>query len=187
MKFKNTSQRYGIVTKSFHWSIFALFVIQFTIGFMIMGAAVGEHYDPANAKLLNWHHSIGLIILLLAIGRYSWRRMTPLPDWAETLSVPDRKVAHWVERLLYFVMIFKPLSGMALALGDGQDLMFFNQLSIPNFTGESETLVAIALVIHIITGLLFFGAWFVHIGMVFKHQWVKKDRLLNRMLPFSNQ
>ena len=30
----------------------------------------------------NWHKSIGLVLLTLALARLIWRKTTPLPDWA---------------------------------------------------------------------------------------------------------
>ena len=103
------------------------------------------------------------------------------------MSVRDRRVERGVERILNFVTIAKTLSVITFALGDGQELMFFNQFVVPNFTGESPLLLNISLPIHIITGLLFFCTWFVHIGRGLKHQLSIKDRLLNRMLPFTHQ
>ncbi len=184
---QNTSKRYGTVTKFFHWTIFILFVAQFTIGFMIMGIATGEEFDSSLLSQIGFHKSLGLLILMIVVLRIIWRRISTLPDWAETLTERERNRSHWIERLLYFVMIFKPLSGITLAMADGQSIPFFGLFTIPSFTGESEVLFTISLIFHIVTGLTFFVVWFAHIGLVLKHQFGKRDRLLNRMLPFTNQ
>lgn len=186
MSLHNTTNHYGSVTKFFHWSVFILMAIQFTLGFMIMDAVTGSHADPTKTGLLHWHHSIGLLILLLATARYIWRKNNPLPNWAPGLSTKEQHIAHWVESTLYFVMFCKPISGMTLALADGQDLLFFNLFTITNFTGNSPLLFDISLFFHMASGVLFFAMWFIHIGMVLRHQLIKKDRLLNRMLPFTN-
>jgi cytochrome b561 len=186
MSLRNTPHFYGSVTKFFHWSVFILMAAQFTLGFMIMESVTGPDADPSKAGLLQWHHSIGLLILLLATARYIWRRNNPLPNWAPGLSTKEQHIAHWVESILYFVMFCKPISGMFLALADGQDLMFFNLFTITNFTGNIPLLFDVSLFFHMASGILFFLAWFIHIGMVIKHQFFKKDRLLNRMLPFTH-
>ena len=187
MNFKNTASRYGIVTKFFHWTIFILFVFQFVLGFTIMGSATGEEFDSSRLTLINWHKSTGILILALAIFRIVWRRTTPLPNWSETLTKRERKLYHWIELSLYSIMILKPLSGYMLAVADGQIILFFGLFAIPNVYGESAIMADVSLALHIITGIIFFIAWFAHIGLVFKHQFVNKDRLLKRMLPFTHQ
>jgi cytochrome b561 len=187
MTLQNTAKRYGSITKFFHWTIFILFVVQFTIGFMIMGVATGEAFDSSLLKQIEFHKSLGLLILMIVILRIIWRRISTLPDWAETLTENERNRSHWIERLLYFVMIFKPLSGITLAMTDGQSITFFGLFTIPSLTGQSEVLSIISLIVHILTGLTFFVVWFAHVGMVLKHQFGNRDWLLNRMLPFTNQ
>jgi cytochrome b561 len=186
MHLMNRPRRYGVVTKFFHWSIFLLFVAQFALGYAIMGGAVGEHLDPARLPSIGLHLSLGLLLLVLAVLRLLWRRLTPLPNWARTLTKRERRIAHWTEQALYAAMIGKPLSGLTLALADGQPIPFFGLFSLPS-VGTSQLLVDVSVHLHAWTGFLFFAAWAAHLGLIFKHQFVNRDRLLYRMLPFTHQ
>ena len=45
----------------------------------------------------------------------------------------------------------------------------------------------IALLFHMVTGIVLLGAFALHFGIGLKHHLVDRDRQLNRMLPFTHQ
>lgn len=104
---------------------------------------------------------LGLTILLIAAVRVLWRRATPLPPWAATLTPGERRLATLTERALYIVLFAIPVSGLLLLL-----------------TGEDDVWLAL----HVTTHVTCFGTLAVHVGLVLKHQLVDRDRLLSRML-----
>jgi hypothetical protein len=92
--------RYHPFTMLLHWVVFTLFTIMFILGFGLMGGdesskAFGAEWDT----IFDWHATIGLIVLILAIIRIVWRQRTPLPPWAPGLSNRERVLAHWTERV----------------------------------------------------------------------------------------
>ena len=36
----------------------------------------------------------------MALGRFLWRKLTPLPDWAPNLSAGEQRSIHWIEKTL---------------------------------------------------------------------------------------
>ena len=95
MPLKNSATHYGSVTRFLHWTIFILFVWQY------LSAAIMTHVGRDNTLLgltqgnyYDWHKSMGLILLILAIMRLVWRKTTPLPDWAPTLSQAEQVISH---------------------------------------------------------------------------------------------
>ena len=65
------------------------------------------------------HVLLGLLILTLAVVRVAWRRYDGLPPWSEHLSDGDRRLVHWTERVLLWLLFVVPLSGLLLvATGD---------------------------------------------------------------------
>ncbi len=184
MTLQNTASRYGTVTKSLHWTIFILFTIMFILGFGLMGGdesttAFGAEWDT----IFDWHATIGLIVLILAIVRIVWRKTTPLPSWAPGLSKREQTLAHRTEQVMYVVMIAKPLSGYVLAGAAPHEIDLFGTIPLGNPFGESGGLNDVALAVHIVTGVAFLIAWVVHVGQALRHQFAKKDHLLERMLP----
>lgn len=182
MQARNGAHGYGWVTRLLHWTVALSIFVQFGVGLALdaddgghgrgrgrsrggasghgrgRGRGGGDGYDLGDL-LLQIHVVLGVTILLLAVLRLVWRTTTPLPPWATTLSVGERRVAHRTEQALYLSMVAMPLTGIATLVG-GDDL----------------------LPAHIATHVLFVVAILGHLGLILKHQVLDRDRLLRRML-----
>lgn len=188
MQLINTSKRYGFVTKLFHWLVFIGFVFQyFVASIMLRIAQADSFWGFTQGVLYNWHKSIGLIIFGIVIGRYLWRRFTPLPDWAPTLTANERSAVHWIERILYLCMFIQPISGYIFVMTGGYGVHFFGVYHLPNPIGKIAWLALIAEYTHWVTAITIVVAWLGHMFIVFKHHLFRRDRLLYRMLPFTHQ
>lgn len=188
MQIKNNAKRYGLVTKLFHWTIFLLFVNQYFVAYTMLTTAQTETaYGFTQGTLYNWHKSIGLILLGLALLRYTWRKTTPLPDWAPLLTDREKLLIHWIERILYICMFLMPISGFVFVMTGGFGVHFFSRWHLPNFLGENEIIALIAQWTHRITAWVIAFTLFAHWGLGIRHHLVYKDRYLRRMLPFTHQ
>jgi len=188
MPIQNTPDSYGTVTKSLHWIIFVLFTIMFVLGFGLMGGdpsttAFGADWD----SVFDWHATIGIVVLALATVRIVWRAKTPLPSWAPGLSPRERSIAHRTEQVMYVVMVAKPVSGFVLSGAAGYDIDLFGAVSIGNPFGVDSGLEDVALTVHIVTGIAFLVAWVIHVGQALRHQFLKKDHLIERMTTGTSQ
>jgi len=187
MNWKNTKNRYGIITKSFHWTVAFLIFLQFALGMMM-----GSLPDDGDGKILGFgrpeifemHQSYGALLLLVVIGRIAWRWFSELPDWAESLTKGDKTFAHYAERTLYWLMFLTPLFGLLCVMAKADHVYFFG-LHIPSFLPQNESLVMAFGLGHAITRMALLLVVLLHIGYVFRHQFFKKDGLLKRMLPFN--
>lgn len=188
MPFRNSATQYGAVTRFLHWAAFLLFVWQYVSANIMIhlgrdstlfGLNQGHYYD--------WHKSIGLVLLLLALLRIIWRKTTPLPDWAPTLSPTERIISHRNETLLYGCMFLLPISGYLFVMAGDYGIKLFGAYRLPNPIGKQDWLATTALVVHIVTSYatVVFIAW--HVGLGLKHHCFDRDRFLNRMLPFTRQ
>ena len=182
---KNSATHYGSVTRFLHWSVVVLFLWQY------LSAAIMTHLAKdktllslAQGDYYNWHKSIGLMLLMLALARLIWRKTTPLPDWAPTLSPAERVFSHWNEVRLYWCMFLLPISGYLFVMAGGFGVKLFGLYDLPNPIGKQDGLATIMMAAHIVLGYaaVVLIAWHVSIG--FKHHWFEKDGFLNRMLPF---
>ncbi|MEM7093859.1 MAG: cytochrome b/b6 domain-containing protein [Actinomycetota bacterium] len=179
---------YHPALKALHWIIFVLFTIMFVLGYSLSASdgytALGAQWGP----VFDWHATLGLFVFILAVVRIVMRRRTPLPSWSPGLTTGERALAHRTEQVLYAVMILKPVSGYIMAGRAGYNIDLFVQWRLGNPFGESFVnndggLYTLAIWIHIITGIAFIIAWLVHVTQVVRHTVIKKDRLLQRMLP----
>ena len=51
------------------------------------------------------HLILGLSILAMGVTRMLWRRFDGFPSWSDALSVRDRRLVHWTERVLMLLLL----------------------------------------------------------------------------------
>ena len=184
MALLNTKEGYGALTKLFHWAIVALFAFQFAAGNIMVRIGPNETtLGLTQDTFYNWHKSIGLVALTVAVLRLLARRGGQLPDWAPTLSVSERKFVHRAEQVLYAAMFVMPISGYLYVMAGGYGVNLFGAVELGNPIGERESLAIAAKWTHILSGYALLLALAGHVGLVLRHQLILKDGLLHRMLP----
>jgi cytochrome b561 len=184
MSVLNTKEGYGTLTKLLHWAIVGLFAFQFAAAHIMIrmrpdASVLGLSQDT----FYNWHKSIGLIALAVAVFRLLARQLGRLPDWAPTLSARERSFVHRVEQVLYAAMFVMPVSGYLYVMAGGYGVNLFGVVELANPVGENKPLAAAAKWTHIASSYLLLLALAGHVGLVLRHQLLLKDRLLDRMLP----
>jgi cytochrome b561 len=96
--------RYALTSRLLHWSMAAMVLSMFFIGASMVTSLTDY------GRLVAIHRPLGIAILVLVVVRYVNRRLTRLPDFLETMSSAERRIATWSERLLYALMLSMPLS-----------------------------------------------------------------------------
>jgi cytochrome b561 len=170
---------YTSTAKSLHWLILALLIAQFTVALAM--PHIGRNTRPDT--LINLHLSIGVLILAVAIVRLAWRvtHREPepedgVPPW-QTLSA---RFVHW---LLYLLLFALPILGWINASWRGFPVVMFG-LELPKlvatrapgwgWTGDVHTLLAYFGMLTLVV---------LHVAAVLYHYFVRRDRVLQRMLP----
>ena len=185
---KNSAARYGLVTKVLHWSVFLLILNQFAAAAAMLNTPEGETtWGFSQGTLYNWHKSIGLVALAVALLRYIWRQSAALPDWAPNLSSGEKRAINWIERTLYVCMFLMPISGFVFVMAGDYGVEFFGLWTLPNFIGKNASVAPIAEWTHTITACLLVATLFAHWGLGIRHHLMHRDRYLHRMLPFTHQ
>ena len=184
MGWRNTRAGYGATMKILHWSVVAAFAFQFAAAAVMVRLGEGERFAGiTQANAYNWHKSIGLVALGLALLRLAVRRLDRLPEWAPGLSVRERRLVHGYERALYAMMILMPVAGYLYVMAGGYGVHLFEAVHLANPIGKLEWLAVVAKWAHIAGGWVIVVALAAHVGLVLTHQLVKRDGLLLRMLP----
>jgi cytochrome b561 len=177
MALYNSAAGYGSLTKAFHWFTVGAFAFQYAAaavmtrmkpGAQVMGAGQDDYY--------NWHKSIGLIALAIALIRQ-------LPDWAPTLTPVEQRFIHRAEQVLYAAMFVMPVSGLFYVMAGGYGVMLFGVVELPNPLPHLPALATACRLAHVAMGWLLLLTVLAHVGLVLRHQLVLKDGLLRRMLP----
>ncbi len=184
MPLLNSREGYGALPKAAHWIIAALFAWQLGSGLVMTRLGDGERIAGLGADALyNWHKTIGLLALAVALGRIALRRMGELPPWAPTLTVAERRIVHRAEQLLYAAMLLMPLSGFVHVMAGGYGVLLAGLVALPNPLPESKALGEVGRVLHLAGAIGLALALAAHLGVVLRHAALLRDGLLRRMLP----
>src|SRR3990167_2851028 len=164
-----------------HWVIAGLLAFQIGQGHTL-DTQSGSTGQFAAYQL---HKSLGITILLLTIARLIIRLVVQRPNtladtgWARTLST----LVHWA---FYGVMILGPLSGWIIVSTAKIKVptQLFGAIPWPHLP------VGIGLhrpmeQLHVVLAWLTVGLVVLHVAGAFRHQFVKADHLLERMIPLA--
>ena len=173
---------YGSVAKIFHWLIFLLLAAQYAVGSIM--PHIGRH--TPDEGYVAWHLSIGAAILFVIILRLLWRIAFPvpllsaMPGWERLLS----NFTHW---MLYALVLAMTLLGWAAASSRGWDVKLFGILPLPPLAASGAHWGHEAGDIHNVLVYVLLGFIVLHAGGALYHYVVKRDLVLQRMLPASGR
>jgi cytochrome b561 len=171
---------YDPVARAVHWVVAALIVIVVGLGWAIPGAPRGDDWREL---LLFLHRSVGLLILALMVFRILWRLRHPPPPLPAGFPRLEAAAARADHALLYAVLVVMPLSGLVNAAAAGHAVSFFGLFAIPPFLPEDPRLSQVAIAAHLACQFIVYGLVAVHVAAALTHRFVRRNRILDRMLP----
>ncbi len=170
--------RWALSVRIFHWISVLLLVVTWLFVFLHHNTP-----DPSHVDMV-WHRSLGLLFLLWVVSRllnrFRTSRLTPAPINGIVWQV---RLAQAVHGLLYVVMIAMPLSGLIMSLYGSKPISLFGVYDLPQLLTPDHDRKEQFEFLH--TTLIWTGLWSLsalHILAAWFHQWVKKDKLIHRML-----
>ncbi|MEO1020043.1 MAG: cytochrome b/b6 domain-containing protein, partial [Pseudomonadota bacterium] len=101
MRWVNSDQSWGLVAQLFHWVIAVLIIWAFYIGWNMTDLEI----SPEMFATYNFHKSLGLTILALALLRLGWRLANGSPRLPDGMSGVERKLAHLTHWGLYGILL----------------------------------------------------------------------------------
>jgi len=174
-----TAAGYTGTAKILHWLILALLIAQFIVAWTMPHM----RRDTQPDTLINLHFSFGVLVLLVAVVRMAWRAThgEPAPeDGLPPWQLQSARAVHW---LLYGLLFVLPVLGWINASWRGFPVIMFG-LELPKlvatraagwgWTGDVHSLLANYLLL-VLVGL--------HVAAALYHHFVRRDRVLQRMLP----
>lgn len=145
---------------------------------------------------LQLHKSIGFTILALSLLRLALRlTFYPPPPEPETLTGWEKAASAIVHWGFYAIMIGLPITGWIIVSSSRLSIptLYFNNeaLEIPHLSfirelprPERRGVEAQAIAMHVRLMNLTFVLLFLHIGAALKHQFIDRDAVTGRMIPF---
>ena len=172
--------RYSAVSLVLHWTI-ALLVIGQVL--LIMGA---DQYEGAAARpWIEAHKSGGLLILVLTLVRLGWRVANPAIPLPEATPRWQKIAARATHVLFYVVLLAMPLAGWAASSAAGREILWYGLFEWPLLPmPQSRGLAGDIMDVHEMVAKLLYVLIFLHVAGALKHQFVDRDNVARRMLPF---
>ena len=139
--------------------------------------------SPAFFFWMDVHETIGLTILGLTFVRIVWRLFDPPPPYPNTIAPASRRTARLVHGGLLILMIVMPISGFIWATGHGHDVAPFSLVRFPRIAFGHRSIGDAAEAVHLFCRWLVYGLIALHLAGVSYHLIIKRDGLLERMMP----
>lgn len=172
--------RYAVPARWFHWITVALVGVIVVIGLWI--AYFRPEDEPFKLRLYNLHESFGVIVWMLTLLRLVYRRRHPPPPLPAGTPAAIRSAAGATHGCLYVLLLTLPLIGFLATNAWGFPLSVFGLLPLPSPVGKDEELAKVLALLHRIGALALIALVAGHIAGVVYHTFIRKDRLLQRML-----
>jgi cytochrome b561 len=180
------SERYSPVAIALHW-LLALAIV----GIFILGVYMkGLPFSPQRLKLYNWHKWAGVTFLMLSVLRLVWRvtyRPPALPSAiANNMPRWQTLAYHATHHLLYLLFFAVPLIGWAYSSAAGFPIVWFGQIALPDLLPADKALAELIKPLHQLSAYCLMALAGLHVAAAVQHQWIDRDGLLTRMLPWRS-
>ena len=176
-------KRYSIGAMIFHWLIAVLVIVNWRI------AESAEHLSgPEKGSVFANHKALGMLILVLTLGRLAWRFTHPLPSLPNNYAPWERTLARATHVIFYVLLVGLPLGGWLASSLALRPVDFFGLFTIPMLpVGENKDLAGTIFDAHKTAGTIMIYLIGLHILGALKHTFIDKDLGIFRMLPFGGK
>lgn len=183
MQWRNTASSYGALAKFLHWTIVVLIITQFFIA-----EAADELPDGIEKlRVLSWHKSFGMLVLLLALVRIGWKLANRGAPAQVPMPRPQQVAARAGHGLLYLLVLAQPLTGWAMSSAANYPVTLFGWIQFPALVGANHALHETLQDVHEGTFVVLATVALLHAAAaIYHHVWMKDDSL-RRMLPFGGR
>jgi cytochrome b561 len=169
---------YTLTARLLHWLTAALVLSMVPLGIVI----AKEWGGPAQEFLYNLHKSIGAILIPIVLIRLINRLNNPPPPLPSDIPAIQQIAAHATHWALYGLILAQPIVGYIMTSAYPAPVRFFGLFNLPAIWPPNRALSEQLAVVHLYLGLAIAAVAAMHIGAALFHHFVRKDRLLMRMI-----
>ena len=178
MSIRDSAKEWGIISRLFHWgSAIAIF------GMIIIGITmINLPLSPLKLEMFMLHKSLGMLLLLVALLRITWRLFNPRPSLPNDTSHSQKLLVKYGQLWIYLLLVLIPISGWVINSAANFPLRWFSLFEIPAIAPPSVELEEFAKTAHL-TLLILLGVTITgHIIAALHHHRVLGNNVLLRML-----
>ncbi len=166
--------KWSVMSRVFHWISALLLLVTWAMVFL--------YGNTDNSLYINLHKAFGVSLLFWMLARVINRVFTKappavaMPKWQVVIS----QLTHFA---LYALLIAMPVAGLLMSVYGGRPVDVFGLFQIPVFVEIDRSAARFYNDLHtdiIWPMILVFTV--AHIGAALFHQFIQKDKLINRIL-----
>ena len=190
MIYGSGAKRYSAAARTLHWVtallIFAIVPLGWIFAeFKTKGKPPTGFEAPIPGTPFAYasvHKTIGLTIFVLVLARIVYRFVNRPPVLPGTMAPWEKGLAHASHWLLYLTLIVMPVSGYIMSSSGKNPISILGLVNFPKLPIAKET-GDVAKEIHLFTQYALYALVIAHIGAIVWHLAVRRDGVLDRMLP----
>ena len=176
-------ESYDRVLKAVHWSTLLLIAAAYIAIWGSYAVATKEQ----EAFLTQLHRSLGVTVFVLTLFRLGWRWHARIPSLPADLPAIQKVAARVAEYVLYALLLAQPVLGILYINGRGRRVDFFFLGELPPIVGPDKVLAKQAVAAHDIVAYVLLTLIALHAAAALFHHFVRRDDVLNAMLPRSRR
>jgi cytochrome b561 len=170
---------YTATARALHWITAILVLVQIVLGIIIANKLAGEAWqDP----LYNLHKSNGAILIPIILFRIFYRWSHPAPALPADIPALQQFAAYTTHYLLYVLVVVQVFLGWIATAAYPAPVPIYGLFNLPSIWPENRALSEQLLSVHKIVGISIAVVAAMHIGAALYHHFVRKDRVLMRMI-----
>lgn len=169
---------YTVIARVLHWLTAAIVLTMIPLGIVIANEWGGARQE----ELYALHKSLGATVLPLVLVRLIYRLMNPPLPLPADIPALQQFAAHATHWALYGLLIVQPLVGWIATSAYPAPLPFFGLFELPKVWPPNRPLSDQLFVLHRWCGIALAVVAAMHIGAALQHHFLRKDRVLMRML-----
>jgi cytochrome b561 len=172
---------YSAPARWFHWLTFLFVIILVPVGIIMADRAERNIWDGLTNSLYSTHKLIGFTLLWIAVLRLGYRLLSGAPQPEPGLASWQVYVSHATHWSLYALLLILPFLGW-LGVSMYPALEIFGLFSLPGIAQKND-LANQVLAMHKAAAWVLIALLALHISAAFFHYLIRKDGVLQRMLP----
>jgi cytochrome b561 len=169
---------YTMTARILHWIMAVLILFMIPLGIVI----ANDWGGPVQESLYDLHRSVGALIMPLALLRLIWRLANPPASLPASIPLIHRFAAHATHGCLYVLLITQPIVGWIATSAYRAPITVFGWFELPPIWPEDRLFSDRMFAIHGLLGTVIAGLAAAHVGAALFHHFVRKDRVLMRMI-----
>jgi cytochrome b561 len=184
---------YTPAARRFHWWVVLLILIQVPVGLYMTyrggemewindkGETVKGLWDGITNTLYSSHKTIGLLLLFIVVLRLGYRLSQGAPASDPTVPKALTGLSHAIHWSIYLLLLAVPIIGY-IGISYGRYLEVFG-VPLPAVTGEDKKFAEEVFEMHELFADILLALVGLHIAGALYHRFIRKDRVVERMLP----